>query len=153
MAALLFLAPGFEANGQELSGDTTVYWRLGKTRCHVEGCKRLPKDPTELAEMTKTTWAEAKALGLQLCSKCPGSTTEGRKTEDKKDTSSVSDEVAQAEGPLVYWAPGKKKCHVEGCKRIEADMITIPLTEAKEKGLSFCSKCPAITTPSETEDE
>ena len=60
------------------SGDTIVYHAPGKNRVHVIGCRRLTKDPAELAKMTKMTLAEAEAKGWPLCSRCPGSTTEGR---------------------------------------------------------------------------
>jgi hypothetical protein len=58
------------------SGDTVVY-HDGGNRVHVEGCRRLTKDAAELAKMTKMTLAEAEAKGLPLCSRCPGSTTQG----------------------------------------------------------------------------
>jgi hypothetical protein len=83
--ALMFLA-GTNATAQEKnsrgevkpSGDTIVYHAPGKNRVHVVGCRRLTKDPAELAKMTKMTLAEAEAKGWPLCSRCPGSTTEGR---------------------------------------------------------------------------
>jgi hypothetical protein len=57
--------------------DTTVYHAPGKNRVHVKECKRLTKDPAELAKFAKMTLAEAKAKNLPLCSRCPGSTTPG----------------------------------------------------------------------------
>ncbi len=59
------------------SADTIVY-HGGQGRVHVEGCRRLTKDPAELAKMKKMTLAEAEAQGLPLCSRCPGSTTPGK---------------------------------------------------------------------------
>ena len=61
----------------EPPGTTTVYHVPGKNRVHVSECKRLSKDPAELAKYAKMTLAEAKAKDLPLCSKCPGSTTPG----------------------------------------------------------------------------
>lgn len=58
--------------------NTPVYQVPGKNRVHVDGCRRLSKDPAERAKMIKMTLAEAEAQGLQLCSRCPGSTTEGK---------------------------------------------------------------------------
>ena len=69
-----------------LPGDTTVYHAEGKKRVHVKACRRLTTDPKVLATMTKMTLAEAKARGLPLCSRCPGSTTPGKgKKEADKD--------------------------------------------------------------------
>jgi hypothetical protein len=53
---------------------TTAYVGAGK-KCHVEGCKRLTKDPVELAKLQKMTLAEAIAKGFPPCSKCPVQTT------------------------------------------------------------------------------
>ena len=74
----------------EPSDDTIVYHSGGK-RVHVEGCRRLTKDPAELAKMTKMTYGEAKKKELPLCSRCPGSTTEGKgnpKEDSKKSSKS-----------------------------------------------------------------
>lgn len=60
------------------SDHATVYHPPGKPRVHVEDCKRLTRDPAELAKLTKMTLAEAKAKGLETCSKCPGSSTPGK---------------------------------------------------------------------------
>lgn len=59
-------------------GDELVYYVEGKNRVHVEGCRRLPSDPKELATMSRMTLAEAEQKGLPLCSRCPGSTTTGK---------------------------------------------------------------------------
>jgi hypothetical protein len=85
-----------------------------------------------------------------LCSRCPGSTTPAAPKKDKDSGVSQSSEAAQADGPVVYYVPGKKRCHLKGCKRISADMTTMPQAEAKAKGLPFCSKCPTNTTTSAT---
>lgn len=78
-SVLLWSATAPAADGAESkpSGDTVVY-HGGQGRVHVEGCRRLTKDPAELAKMTKMTLAEAEAKGLPLCSRCPGSTTSGK---------------------------------------------------------------------------
>ena len=60
-----------------------VYWD-GKKRVHVRGCRRLTTDPQELAKLQKMTLAEARAKGLPLCSKCPGSTTPGLSPKAKR---------------------------------------------------------------------
>jgi hypothetical protein len=67
-----------EATAAKLPGDTPVFSVGGKGRVHVEGCRRLSNDPAERAKMTKMTLAEAEANGLPLCSRCPGSNTQGK---------------------------------------------------------------------------
>ena len=42
-----------------------------------------PHDPKELEKLEKMTLGEALKKGLPLCSRCPGSTTEGSKKKDK----------------------------------------------------------------------
>jgi hypothetical protein len=61
----------------EPKDDSKVYWDGGK-RGHVDGCSRLPKDKDELAKMKTATDGEMIAGGAVLCSRCPGSTTEGK---------------------------------------------------------------------------
>jgi hypothetical protein len=75
----------FQATRAEPPEETTVYHVSGKNRVHVEGCKRLTKDRAERAQMTTMTLAEAKAKGLELCSRCPGSTTPGRGNPEEDD--------------------------------------------------------------------
>jgi len=58
--------------------DATVYYNEGKKRVHIVGCRRLPTDPKQLEKFTTMTYAQAKAKGLPLCSRCPGSTTHGK---------------------------------------------------------------------------
>ena len=48
-----------------------VYTNEGGKRCHVEGCPRMPSDPKERAAMIGMPLEEAKAKGLEPCSKCP----------------------------------------------------------------------------------
>lgn len=113
MAALFVFAIALEAKETaQLTDDTIVYYTPNKNRCHLADCKRCE------AGMATMTWAEAKAKGLPLCSKCPSSET------------------------FVYYTPGKKRCHLAGCKRRNEGMAIMTLTEAKEKGLPLCSKCP-----------
>jgi hypothetical protein len=63
--------------------------------------------------------------------------------------------VAQAtdtDDTTVYWA-GKKRVHVKDCRRMPSDpaeitaMTKMTLTEAEEKGLALCSRCPGSDTP------
>jgi hypothetical protein len=68
----------FQSVHAEPPDKATVYHVPGKNRVHVDDCKRLTQDPAERAKYTKMTLAEAKAKGLELCSKCPGSTTPGK---------------------------------------------------------------------------
>lgn len=54
---------------------------------------------------------------------------------------------------IVFQETGKKRVHVEGCRRLTTDpaepakLARMTLAEAKAKGLSLCSKCPDSTTP------
>jgi hypothetical protein len=145
LLAVLFFGIGFECRA-EPSGETMVYWSGGK-RCHVEGCRRLPKDPAELAKMKHVTFAEA---GVPLCSKCPVSKTSSDKKSEKK-AASVS-EPAGYDKITAYVGNGKR-CHVEGCKRLKAldrkvreKMTKMTLAEAIAKGFPPCSKCPVSAT-------
>lgn len=77
---VFLLGAGFQVQAHDVPGDTVVYTG-GSTkvkRVHREGCPRLTKDPAELAKMTKMTLGEARAKGIPLCSRCPGSTTPGK---------------------------------------------------------------------------
>jgi len=121
ITTLLLLAIGIEAQETaQLTDDTIVYYTPGKKRCHLADCKRCE------AGMATMTWAEAKAKGLPLCSKCPSSET------------------------FVYYMPGKKRCHLADCKRRKEGMAIMKLSEAKTKGLPLCSKCPTNTATSAT---
>lgn len=75
--AILLLVSSLLA-AEKPAGDTVVYHMKGKNRVHVAQCRRLPKDDEELAKYTKMTLKEAEDKGLELCSKCPGSSTPGR---------------------------------------------------------------------------
>jgi hypothetical protein len=62
----------------------TVYHESGKKRVHVAECRRYKRlDNASKAGMTTMSLNEAKAKGLSLCSRCPGSDTEGK---NKKET-------------------------------------------------------------------
>jgi hypothetical protein len=70
----------------EPSDKTTVYHPTGKARVHVEECKRLTQDPVERAKLAKMTLAEAKAKGLETCTKCPvNSTPEKADPQDNEE--------------------------------------------------------------------
>ena len=73
---LLILALSFaslHAQESKIPDDTPVYWSGEGKRVHVEGCRRLTKDPAERAKMQKMTAGEARAKDLPPCSRCPGS--------------------------------------------------------------------------------
>lgn len=159
LTLLLLLAPGIGAEETKVPGDTIVYRAEGKKRVHVVGCRRLTKDPEELAKMEKMTLAEAEAKGWPLCSRCPGSTTPGKGNPEpqvKPDPEGAAAGAVEGELPddtVVYHAKGKKRVHVVGCRRLTTDpeelakMEKMTLAEAKEKGLPLCSRCPGSTTP------
>ncbi|MCB1131758.1 MAG: hypothetical protein KDN05_11550, partial [Verrucomicrobiae bacterium] len=133
----------------ETSDDTTVYHLAGKNRVHVDGCQRLTNDPDERAKMAKMTLSEAKAKGLEPCSKCPDRTTPG-----KDDAGGGKAEGGEA---IVLHMPGKKRVHLPDCKRLPQDpaelakFIKMTLAEARAKGLEPCSKCPGSTTPGKSD--
>jgi hypothetical protein len=91
MLACFCISGSVQAAG--LPDDTTVYWDGKGKRVHVKECRRLTKDPDELAKLQKMTLAEAKAKGLPACSRCPGSelNIEREAGGDKKQTSKKSD--------------------------------------------------------------
>ena len=99
--------------------------------------------------MQTMTWAEAKAKNLPLCSRCPGSTTPKAPKKPKKEEATQAGAAAQAGEIMVYYVPGKKRCHLSDCKRRSEGMSTMTLTEAKAQGLPLCSKCPGSTTSGE----
>lgn len=55
--------------------NTSVFHTPGKKRVHLDGCRRLADDHSG---MIKMTLAEARQKGLLPCSRCPGSSTEGK---------------------------------------------------------------------------
>ena len=128
------------------SGETIVYYG-GKKRVHVKECRRMPSDPDEVAKMEKMTLAEAQKKGLRLCSKCPGSTT------DQDEAEAGGDDAKLPGDTIVFHNEGKKRVHVEGCRRLTKDpeerakMTKMTLAEAQKKGLRLCSRCPGSTTP------
>lgn len=114
LAALFLTFSGVVAMAKP-PGDTIVYGE-GK-RVHVLGCRRLTKDPAELAKMKKWTLAEAEAAGSLLCSRCPGSDTPGKGNPPKGPESWVNPapvEIAQMPfqpnplAPLVSLGPDGK---------------------------------------------
>lgn len=152
--AMLFLATGLHASAKP-PGDTVVY-HDGKNRVHVAECKRLTKDPQQLAKFKKLTLAEAESKGLQLCSKCPGSDTPGKEKSpndklgpagsypEAPGAKSGGGQAAKAKGPVVQYAPAMKvyleamwqRVHAEDCPRIlQKDMMkTMTLEEADKAG-------------------
>ena len=137
----------------KLPGDTKVYYKPGKKRVHVKGCRRL----TSTEGMTEMTLAEAEAKGLPLCSRCPGSTTD--RDDKDKDKGEDKDEATGDDGKLpgdtVVYYFGKKRVHVEGCRRLttKEGATKMTLAEAEAKGLPLCSRCPGSTTPRKEKDE
>lgn len=142
---------------------TTVYHPDGK-RVHVENCKRLTQDPVERAKLSKMTLAEAKAKGLDLCSKCPTSParveeeSEKAKTVEKTPKEKKPKEAGAEKQMMVFHGTGKR-VHVEACKRLTQDPVErakltkMTLGEAKTKGLDVCSKCPVNVAPAKGEPE
>lgn len=84
--------------------NTKVYWDGGK-RGHIDACPRLPKDAAELAKIPVKTHAEMIAGGALLCSRCPGSTTQGKGNPDRGKKEPNSD---KSEPPSVEYDPKTK---------------------------------------------
>jgi hypothetical protein len=171
----LFLIFGLPSGSAEPADDTIVYHSSGKKRVHLPECRRYQQlTDTEKAAMTKMTYAEAKAKNLPLCSRCPGSTTEGKGTPipeaEKKpesaptpapptDSTPTTEATPAGEPPgdtAVYWE-GKRRVHLPDCVRYQrltdeekAAMTKMTYAEAKAKGLPLCSRCPGSTTDKAT---
>ena len=129
----------------QLPDDTRVYWEGGK-RGHIEGCRRLTKDPDELAKMKTSTMSEMKAAGAELCSRCPGSTTPGKGNPPEKNKPSGKPLQAEddSETAATQYDPNMTVCleglwlrvHAPDCDRIIAKdlMKTMTLEEADKAG-------------------
>lgn len=153
-AVALVFQPGHAATPDQ----PTVFHVEGKNRVHVDGCRRLTTDPAERAKLAQMTLAEAKAKGLELCSKCPGSTTPGR-NEAVVTPPTPPKEDKEKKDSTVYQVTGKNRVHVDGCRRLTKDpaerakLTKMTLAEAKAKGLELCSRCPGSTTPGRVKPE
>ncbi|MBI1336323.1 MAG: hypothetical protein GC164_05110 [Phycisphaera sp.] len=150
MAVAMLLTSTVFADQAKPPGDTLVYYNEGKKTVHVEGCRRLPKDPDELAKMTRMTLAQAEAKGLRLCSKCPGGQAQSGDDADQDQDETKAGEKAAVPGDTpVYHFAGKNRVHVADCPRLGstegAEKMT--LDQALEKGWPLCSRCPGSTTP------
>lgn len=88
----------------EPPNDAKVYWDGGK-RGHIDGCSRLPKDPVELAKLPVKTYDEMIAGGALLCSRCPGSTTEGKGNPSGGKEGKKIDEPS---APVMEYDPNTK---------------------------------------------
>ena len=95
----LLLATPAAADDAKHADDTTVYHAEGARRVHVEGCRRL----TSTKEMTKMTLAEARAKGLPLCSRCPGTTTPRKANPADSDTDTQKPATAPTQAPILLW--------------------------------------------------
>lgn len=60
---------------------------------------------------------------------------------------------------IVHLVPGKKRVHVEACKRMPKEKEELEKTtkmtyeEAKKKGYALCSRCPGSPTPKKEKEE
>jgi hypothetical protein len=77
LGLILFLVSCVQVEDVESPGDIQVWHPKGKMYVHREGCPRLTTDADKLAEMKTMTLEEARTMGWQLCSKCPGIATDG----------------------------------------------------------------------------
>jgi len=144
--AALFLGLTVSADETKPPGDTTVYYKEGKKRVHVKECRRLVSTEGK----TVMTLAEAEKKGVPLCSRCPGSTTDG-KGNPEPDEHEVESSTIHS-GDVTVYSGGGKRVHVVGCRRLTTDpgelakMTKMTLAEAEAKGLPLCSRCPGSTT-------
>lgn len=75
----------------EPSDTATVYLLPGKKRIHVPECRRYKRlGEEEKATAESMTYGEAKAKGLALCTRCPGTTT-AKAPASKQDSGSSGD--------------------------------------------------------------
>ena len=98
-------------NGGDFPTDTPVCYN-GGNRGHIEGCPRLTAE--QKAAGPNTTYAEMKAKGGKLCSRCPGRALNKERMagSEKKDNSKEEDETdGKGEtniGPAVHYDPNTK---------------------------------------------
>jgi len=132
-----------------VAADTIVYYATGKRRTHVAECRRYSRlSSEEKAAMVTMTYAQAQARNLPLCSRCPSSDTPGKGTAEEASPSDVESSTIHNANTKVYHSAGKKRVHVEGCRRLNSKEGTTVMTlgEAEAKGLALCSRCPGSTT-------
>jgi len=114
LAAGLFIHPSLQAQESNIPDDTVVYWNGTGKRVHVEGCRRLTKDPAELAKLKKMTAGEARAQGTPPCSRCPGSALNLEREAKKSGGSSPApksksaQKAAEEAGVINYDKYGRK---------------------------------------------
>ncbi|PXA03523.1 hypothetical protein DDZ13_11100 [Coraliomargarita sinensis] len=94
----------------EPPAETTVYQAAEKKRAHLEDCRRYQRMSDEAqAKMVAMTFAQAKAKGLPLCSRCPGSTTPGKGNPEDGGLESwvnpAPDEIREAPFKASPYAP------------------------------------------------
>jgi hypothetical protein len=104
LSAVFLITGSSGAHAAEPDSNTKVYWDGGK-RGHVDGCRRLTKDPAELAKLPVKTYGELIAGGASLCSKCPGTTTEGK---GKSGGGSKKPKTDDSDVPAVAYDPNTK---------------------------------------------
>ncbi|MFK7851358.1 MAG: hypothetical protein AB8D78_10310 [Akkermansiaceae bacterium] len=130
-----------------ISSDTTVYWNEQGKRVHVKECRRLAKDPEELAKLQTMTFAEAATKGLPPCSRCPGS----KLNIEREAGVSVGSSVPSASKTAKDFPPdtkvqlnGGKRGHIQGCRRASKDPADFhkTLREMRAAGAQLCSRCP-----------
>lgn len=154
VACLSFLMLSLVSQAQ-VDDSTTVYYQQGKKRVHVADCPRYKKSDTSL--FTTMTLGEAKAKGLSLCSRCPGSATPKGVEKAAPATPKQAAAPKQAATPapdlapdtIVYYS-GKRRVHVASCPRYKREdpttFTTMTWAEAQAKGLTLCSRCPGSMT-------
>jgi len=122
----------------------------------IEELYDLEKDPEELDNLAFKEEFEDKLLEMRAA--CIQSIRDngGSVFADYLPPPKTGDESAKAKpsGDItVYYVEGKKRVHVEGCRRLTTDpkilatMTKMTLAEAEAKGLPLCSRCPGSTTP------
>lgn len=74
----------------------------------------------------------------------------GKKRADPKAPSDPSGETSGIpDDTIVFYPPGKKRVHLEGCRRLADDrrgLIKMTLAKARQKGLPPCSRRPGSST-------
>ncbi|OVE76147.1 hypothetical protein BVX97_01795 [bacterium E08(2017)] len=162
LASLMLIVLFIGFSGAELlaiEDSDMVYKPEGKSRIHVDGCKRFGRATAEVkAKTPKMTWGEAKKQGLTFCSRCPAqkgvAPTTNSKSKGKSSGAVTRDETAikkhaksvrsRLQEPEKKYDPNTKaycdvlwmRAHEENCEQLILKEYKkyIPLEQADKEG-------------------
>lgn len=135
LVTFLQLAGTITGHAAEPDPNTKVYWNGGK-RGHIDGCPRLPKETAELAKIPVKSYGEMTAGGAVLCSRCPGSSTQGKGKPVRKADAPQTPAVVYDPGTKVYVDALWFRVHAEDCPSLllKERKRTLTLEEADKAG-------------------